>query len=453
MDSNLFSENKYELFIGNNIDLLRDIEDNSIDSIVTDPPYGLGTPPNIQDVMVSWLKDGYYNVSGGGFMGKEWDSFVPQPIFWKEIYRVLKPGGHILVFSGTRTQDWMSMAIRFSGFYIKDTIAWIYGSGMPKGLSIDKSIDKYYNAERKVIGKKISTYDGCNRDPNKHKTINETAIDSHKWGYSKKPHSLMETELATELAKLYYDWNTQLKPAMEPIILAQKPISENTIAENVIKWGVGGINIGKCRVGISGARNNGRKVDSDIFGKYGSTDKVDYNKGRFPSNIIHDGSDEVEELFPYTKSGIMNDNHTRHTNGSPNGIYGKFDVNYPLSETIGDEGSASRFFYCAKVSKKERNTGTDNNNHVTVKPIELMKYLVRLVTPPNGIILDPFMGSGSTGIASMIEGFRFIGMEQDKEYYKISNDRISSYKLYINKKSTNKNNKKIKPIVDYSDFY
>jgi site-specific DNA-methyltransferase (adenine-specific) len=232
---------------------------------------------------------------------------------------------------------------------------------------------------------------------------------------------LGKLEPTTPEAQQWQGWGTALKPALEPITVARKPLT-GTVAENVMEWGTGGLNIDGCRVGTSGARFNGRNVDSDIYGKYGtSKPKEVYDYGRWPANLIHDGSEEVVGLFPDTKSGKMGPWNNRTTNGSPNGIYGKFDEEHPLSETYGDSGSAARFFYCAKASKRDRDEG---NNHPTVKPTDLMRYLCRLVTPPDGTVLDPFMGSGSTGKAAVLEGFRFIGIEREEEYCEIAKARI-----------------------------
>jgi len=323
-----------ELIHGDCLDVLRSMPDCSVDAVVTDPPYGLS------------------------FMGKKWDYDVPSVEVWAECLRVLKPGGHLLAFAGTRTQHRMAVRIEDAGFEIRDMIAWVYGSGFPKSLNL-----------------------------------------KGEW----------------------QGWGTALKPALEPITVARKPLT-GTVAENVMEWGTGGLNIDGCRVGTSGARFNGRNVDSDIYGKYGtSKPKEVYDYGRWPANLIHDGSEEVVGLFPDTKSGKMGPWNNRTTNGSPNGIYGKFDEEHPLSETYGDSGSAARFFYCAKASKRDRDEG---NNHPTVKPTDLMRYLCRLVTPPDGTVLDPFMGSGSTGKAAALEGFSFIGIEREEEYCEIAKARI-----------------------------
>jgi hypothetical protein len=278
-----------------------------------------------------------------------------------------------------------------------------------------RSVESKNFAEREVVGQKIINGEEGTAGGYKN------GIASIQGADISINRSIDITIAATPEAKQWEGWGTALKPALEPITVARKPLI-GTVAENVMEWGTGGLNIDGCRVGTSGARFNGRNVDSDIYGKYGtSKPKEVYDYGRWPANLIHDGSEEVVGLFPDTKSGKMGPWNNRTTNGSPNGIYGKFDEEHPLSETYGDSGSAARFFYCAKASKRDRDEG---NNHPTVKPTDLMRYLSRLVTPPDGTVLDPFMGSGSTGKAAVLEGFRFIGIEREEEYCEIAKARI-----------------------------
>ena len=327
-----------KLILGDCLDKLKDLEDNSVDSIVTDPPYGLS------------------------FMGQKWDYEVPSVNIWKECLRVLKPGGHLLSFSGSRTYHRMAVNIEDAGFEIRDQIMWVYGSGFPKSHNL------------------------------------------------KNDHQ---------------GWGTALKPAHEPIVLARKPF-KGSVASNVLEHGTGALNIDDCRIPLDGSENmDAKQASSKSTFSANSTDWTTstYKKeGRWPANFIHDGSEEVLEHFPHTKSGKMGPEHNRHTDSSPNGIYGKFDVNHPLGQTYGDAGSAARFFYVAKANKKDRE---EDNNHPTIKPTELMKYLIRLVTPKNGTILDPFMGSGSTGKAAVLEGFSFTGIELSEEYLKIAEKRIN----------------------------
>ena len=412
-------------------EILKSLPEASVDSIVTDPPYELG------------------------FMGKSWDStgVAYDVTVWQECLRVLKPGGHLLAFGGSRTYHRLAVAIEDAGFQIRDQIMWVYGSGFPKSLNISKAIDKDAGAEREVVGY---------TDPHDPRTAMARSIyggDIQEGAGVGNPI----TAPATDAAKQWDGWGTALKPAHEPIVMARKPI-EGTVANNVLKHGVGGINIDGCRVGMSEidkakSLNNwkpqGYELKESIY-EFGTevVTTEQSQQGRFPANFIHDGSDEVLALFPDTKGGTWNTTKgARHFNndGEPTG--------YATSKQDSTTGSASRFFYCAKANKKDRNEGLDpdlfplqnytdankmggagdtmltgsgnprdgrkHNNHPTVKPTDLMRYLVRLVTPPNGTVLDPFTGSGSTGRASLLEGFDFIGIEQSAEYLAIAEARIA----------------------------
>jgi DNA modification methylase len=348
------------------LNVLREMPDNSVDSIVTDPPYGIS------------------------FMAKKWDYDVPSVEVWKEALRVLKPGGHSLIACGTRTQHRMVCNIEDAGFEIRDVVSWIYGSGFPKSLNISKAIDKAAGAEREVVG--ISTN---SRDRSKHVVHAMNEIPN-------KPIDI--TAPATDEAKQWDGWGTALKPACEFFTLCRKPLSEKTVAANVLKWGTGGINIDGCRVG---------------------TEEIETATGRFPANLIHDGSQEVLDLFPETKSGDFTQRGQSANTVQPNG-WKTGDRNYKKFK--GDQGSAARFFYVPKASKKDRNEGCGElekgNNHATVKPTALMAYLCRLITPTGGVVLDPYMGSGSTGKAAVREGFSFVGIELDPDYYEICKARI-----------------------------
>jgi len=409
-----------ELLHGDCRDVLRTLADNSIDSIVTDPPYELG------------------------FMGKSWDaSGIAYDItVWQECLRVLKPGGHMLAFSGSRTYHRMACAIEDAGFQIRDQIMWVYGSGFPKSLNISKAIDKAAGAEREVIGVRT---DG----------MSATAMKPDKgWNANSMGSVLNVTAPATAEAKEWNGWGTALKPAHEPIVLARKPI-EGTVANNVLTYGTGGINIDGCRVGYSDDydkkhQEDIRKGTGTFFGGNGVavSPQIDM-QGRFPANFIHDGSDEVLELFPNNVKGQVG---MKKTAGDFRFIDGDLDTVQKFQTGLSDSGSAARFFYCAKASKKDRNEGLDGfaekrpdertttgmgtfdekgvakqaNHHPTVKPTDLMRYLCRLITPPNGTVLDPFTGSGSTGKAAVLEGFNFIGIEQSAEYVEIAKARIEA---------------------------
>jgi hypothetical protein len=390
-----------ELLLGDCRERLKDLPDCSVDSIVTDPPYELG------------------------FMGKSWDStgVAYDVAVWAECLRVLKHGGHLLAFGGSRTYHRLAVAIEDAGFQIRDQIMWVYGSGFPKSLNISKAIDKAAGAEREVVGSKLGQ---AGYHLQGHSST--TGAFGHGLG-SSTPETRLASSLvtapATAEAEVWDGWGTALKPAHEPIVLARKPLV-GTVANNVLVHGVGGINIDGCRVGYSDDydkkhQEDIRKGTGTFFGGNGVavSPQIDM-QGRFPANFIHDGSDEVLELFPQVKTGTIKP-HQQNSESDSFGLKGKFIT----GSHTGDGGSAARFFYCAKASKKDRNEGA-TNHHPTVKPTDLMRYLCRLVTPPNGVVLDPFTGSGSTGKAAVLEGFSFIGVEQSEEYIKIAQARIES---------------------------
>lgn len=450
------------LMHGDCLDRLKDLDDNSVDSIVTDPPYGLSKEPDMIEVLKHWMNGDDYVHNSKGFMGKDWDSFVPGPSVWKECLRVLKPGGHMIAFFGTRTYDMGVLSIRIAGFEIRDQLAWAFSTGFPKSLNISKAIDKAAGAEREVVGEKK----GQGNIPN----------DRGKWGL--KPNVPVQiTVPATDEANQWDGWGTALKPAYEPIVLARKPLEEKTVAANVLKWGTGGINIDESRVPINpeiddprlggnGSWKTENAAKNVYEGGYAGKEVSSSPLGRFPSNLIHDGSPEVVSLFPESKGQQGDVKGTEPSHTGQNGIYNEYGR--VESQKRGDSGSAARFFYCAKASKSDRNEGLDDfeeksiggkgngirricatcgtsaleahlceceeknwinpatkkNNHPTVKPTDLMKYLVTLVTPPNGTVLDPFMGSGSTGKAAVRCGFNFIGIELDSDYLDIAKARI-----------------------------
>jgi len=471
---------------GDNIEVLKTYPDNYFDSIVTDPPYGLGKEPNPNELLKDWIEKGYHEIQGKGFMGKEWDAFVPQPNFWKEVFRVLKPGGHVLAFYGTRTYDWGVMAMRFAGFEVRDCIQWLYGSGFPKSHNISKAIDKLNGAEREVVGTKITG------------TMNNKGGASvNKQGWDSGQKQIDITAPSTEKAKEWNGWGSALKPANEPIVLARKPLEKGlSIAENVLKWGTGGINIDGCRVRtVNEDDPNHRKPTNIQHGAYDNTKNVYGNalngrpienlnpSGRFPANIILTHHPECEckgfkKVKPSNGSGKASGTNNKFNNGIfqdenregkfIEGGYGEETIEdwdchpdcpikimdeqsgisksndskrnrktlgsfgMPNDETpeYNDKGGASRFFYVAKASKSERNKGLENINiHPTVKPVKLMQYLVRLITPTNGIVLDPFCGSGTTGVACKLEKLSFVGIEQNAEYTKIAEVRIKNTEI------------------------
>ena len=388
---------------------LKTIDDNYFDSVVTDPPYELG------------------------FMGKGWDStgiaFTTE--LWKEVYRTLKPGGHLLSFSASRNYHRMAVAIEDSGFEIRDQIMWIYGSGFPKSLNIGKSIDKKLGAKRKVIGKKSGKGgENLNKLSREGKGDSEDATSLGAYGVGAKQTNIEIdiTEPATDEAKEWEGWGTALKPAHEPICMARKPISEKSITDNVLKHGTGGINIDGCRVTTDeDISNHSRSAESAVSkGIFGDSKEQETHqtqgqeKGRFPANLIHDGSDEVVSQFPKTKSspvGFKNIGWKHSGNTKDKMTPLKYQQEYK------DEGSASRYFYCAKANKKEKG----DSKHPTVKPINLMRYLVRLVTPKDGIVLDPFAGTGTTGEACILENRNYYLIEAEESYIKDIENRTNKY--------------------------
>lgn len=405
------------------LDWLRQQPDDSIDSIVTDPPYGLSrtTAKHVQDSLTAWTSGDleYAPAIKGGFMGKDWDSFVPPPAVWEECMRVLKPGGHMAVFAGARTQDLMGLSIRLAGFEIRDTLGWVYGSGFPKSMDVSKAIDKAAGAEREVIGVKPYT----NQD------IRGNAYESEVARERDRIPAVI-TAPATDEAKQWDGWGTALKPAIEPIILARKPL-DGTVAGNVLAHGVGGLNIDACRVPTDEIRVQGAQSSTGAtpFGVAREGGKV-YDKGRFPANVLLDehAAKEMDEQSGVSKSpaGLITQGGDHFSIGSEEKTRGtKFQGH-------GDSGGASRFFpvfkYQAKAPKKERpviehEDGT-KIQHPTVKPVTLMEWLIALITPPNGTVLDPFAGSGTTLQAARNKGFNAIGIEAEKDYIELINQRL-----------------------------
>jgi len=377
-------------------DVLKGIPANSVDSIVTDPPYGIK------------------------FMGKKWDYNVPSVEQWQEAFRVLKPGGYVLSFGGTRTYHRMVVNIEDAGFEIRDQIQWLYGSGFPKSLDISKAIDKGAG-EKRIKGNKKKDFDKYN-SPNYKK---ENAVEYV--GRKTKEEVGYESLPATPEAQLWNGWGTALKPANEPICLARKPLSEKTVAENVLKWGTGGINIDECRIEAepelakNGDRLQSKSAEEGRNAMYSGLKAIDLRDrvptGRFPANVIHDGSDEVVGLFPDTQSGAKHGIYNGWGHGRE--IYG--DVKPYQQHCKASAGSAARFFYVAKASKAERGEG---NTHPTVKPIKLIRYLIRLIVPPGGIVLDMFCGSGTTALAAIEEGMSYILIDKDHHNVDITNERI-----------------------------
>jgi DNA modification methylase len=355
-----------KLILGDCLDKLKELDDNSIDSIVTDPPYGLS------------------------FMGKKWDYDVPSVEIWEECMRVLKPGGHLLSFAGSRTYHRMAVRIEDAGFEIRDQLMWIYGSGFPKSLNLGKSLEsKLVNGSSRYSGNKMETDGDVDIPGSQWQEAADRTMADGEGAWSGK-----SVKVENPIAKEWEGWGTALKPAHEPIVMARKPLSEKTVAKNVLEHGTGGINIEESRIPYKSKddmeirKNTHRETNKFGDGNFGGGKySQPVESGRFPANIILD-----------EEAGKILDEQS-------------------------DVGGASRFFYCPKTSKRDRNEGV-GNNHPTVKPTDLMLYLIRLVTPKGGTTLDPFMGSGSTGKAAIRGGFDFIGIEREEEYMEIAEARI-----------------------------
>lgn len=410
-----------QLYLGDCLDVMATMGENSVDSIVTDPPYGLS------------------------FMGKDWDHGIPGIPFWKEALRVAKPGTYLLAFGGTRTFHRLACAIEDAGWEIRDTVMWVYGSGFPKSHDVSKAIDKAAGEKREVVGRR------------KHPTLTDTSKIEEQANAAHGGNSwAREWDLtcpASDEAQQWQGWGTALKPAVEFITMARKPLSEKTVAKNVLKWGTGAINIDGCRVEYDEPIVPMKaQVHGDlVYGQSGwhePTTELKAN-GRWPANLIHDGSDEVVSMFPNCKTTWVSSGHANNRSGEFLGA-----LKHPGNQGFNDSGSAARFFYVAKASRKERNMGCEDmekkmlrwssgdqspgtfqskgtdkfaqNNHPCVKPLALMRYLIRLVTPPGGNVLDPFVGSGTTCIAAEQEGHSSIGIEKDKNYFEIAQKRCFS---------------------------
>ena len=463
------------LYLGDCLDVLRTLPDASVDSVVTDPPYGLS------------------------FMGKRWDYDVPSVEIWAECLRVLKPGGHLLAFAGTRTQHRMAVRIEDAGFEIRDMLAWLYGSGFPKSLDVSKALDKAEDyklqaAHRRAWVEAVQEAGLYLPGNSRHDwTVGEHAPGNKWWaefeawlpglsgekreaierivvgkGFKPRPtfhtadiggeaeaNEYAITTAATDAARQWEGWGTALKPALEPITMARKPLA-GTVAANVLEHGTGALNIDGCMVEADDGANRARppRTANAILGGGKGTNLTasEHNDaGRWPANVLHDGSDEVLAHFPDAPGQpyAVGPEHGEKPSVNTFGDYGARDNFAPRNDT----GSAARFFYCAKASKADRDEGLSGfdvvkvktksgggaphngrsassdggmraNVHPTVKPTDLMRYLLRLVTPPGGTALDPFMGSGSTGKAALLEHFKFIGIERDPDYLEIAKARI-----------------------------
>ena len=493
-----------EINLGDCLEQMRRMDDSSVDAIVTDPPYGLSNtkPQQVADVLTAWVTGDTEAVPAkrGGFMGKDWDSFVPPPAVWEECMRVLKPGGHMAVFAGARTQDLMGLSIRLAGFEIRDTLGWIYGSGFPKSMDISKAIDKGQGKNRQrqleftewmrstgITATQINEATDTNMGNHYLTAASQPAIATadlfdklrpllpevperierlvaertgiewtdyvkrevvgkYQSGLHTGPSGVgghgeggAVTTSHSDAAKRWDGWGTALKPAIEPIILARKPL-DGTVANNVLAHGVGGLNIDACRVpsneitGWGGAGAGGQTWNSENMrlGKDGDARPV---QGRFPANVLLDehAAKEMDKQSGNAGGGfgVRGKGGSTYANGQ-----GFANTLAETGQTVGygDSGGASRFFpvfkYQAKAPKKERpvierEDGT-KIQHPTVKPVALMEWLIALITPPNGTVLDPFAGSGTTLQAARNKGFNAIGIEQDADYVKLIHQRLQT---------------------------
>jgi DNA modification methylase len=528
------------IIVGDCREVMAGMAEASVDAIVTDPPYGLSREPDVAEVMRHWLAGDTYEHGGGGFMGRTWDSFVPGPDYWREAFRVLKPGGYCLAFGGTRTFDLLSIAMRLAGFQVRDVVCWLQGAGFPKSLDVSKAIDKRRVDDVRPVCRFLADHMGTYRitdivkalgfagngdhgvsawfredhvsprvptwtqwlelkallgfgdemdaevwrlngrkgqpgeawhereviGQSSHKSGIGNATDGHYTVGGTKAEHYTITAPATPEAEQWAGWGTALKPAWEPVIVARKPLGKSGVAANVLAHGTGALNIDACRIAtddrlVAGGGKGRLPGDARTGAAAGIFDGApntyeQHTEGRWPANVCLDeaAAEMLDEMSGERRLGgsPRSDNNRNQSNGHG------YDYGSPMFKSgqhYGDSGGASRFFYCAKSSRRERNAGLEGmperetqqygsirsergngydesskhtNHHPTVKPIALMRWLVRLVTPPGGLVLDPFAGSGSTGCACVLEGFDFIGIEADAEYAAIAERRIAFWR-------------------------
>ena len=421
-------------------DVLAALPDACVDAVVTDPPYGLSREPDATAMLMHWLAGDDYTHRGGGFMGKSWDSFVPGPATWREVLRVLRPGGHVLSFFGSRTYDLGVLAMRIAGFEIRDQIEWLYGTGFPKSKNVAMSIDK---GEGIIEHRSVQAVTAGGDLPPPDRSVGAYVPDDDTPGAA------------------WQGWGTALKPAHEPIVLARKPLI-GTVAANVMAHGTGGINIDACRIGTDDSTRRSNKAEMGYHGgNIAESYETGSDLGRWPANVILDpeAAAALDEQTGTLKAGVAVKRNLPDA-GAAQQIGLKAQTQRGADEGYGDTGGASRFFYCAKASKAEREAGLEafadvpptdvtgrkegsagqsharagmtgkrgrRNTHPTVKPIDLMRYLVRLITPPGGCVLDPFVGSGTTGCAAALERVAFIGIELSADYAAIARARIAHW--------------------------
>lgn len=414
-----YLDGRVRLFPGDCREVLKLLPDNSIDAVVTDPPYALVSITKrfgSEDAAPATPKEGAagaYARASAGFMGQQWDTgetaFAAE--FWREVLRVLKPGGHVVAFSGTRTYHRIASAIEDAGFEVRDQLAWVYGTGFPKSHNVGKAIDKHLGAKREKIRKEGA--------PAYQRGIGNT----RPW-MDDPDHMVDGDTPVTPEAEEWEGWGTALKPAWEPICLARKPLAESSIAANILKWAVGAINIRACRIaaekltGWGGNASGGRTWTDENSGlcKDGEARPVE---GRYPANLITDGSPEVLSAFP-DAPGQQRATGPEYGPKRSINVYSDFGPRDEFAPR-GDAGSAARFFYSAKADADDR----ANSTHPTVKPVDLMRWLVRLTCPKGGVVLDPFAGTGPTGAAAFWEGSNAILIEREEKYCADIAERMS----------------------------
>lgn len=418
-----YADDAVTLYHGSCLDILRELPDASVDAVVTDPPYGLAntSPAQVTQALTEWVTgDREFLPGGAGFMGKAWDAFVPPVAVWDECYRVLKPGGHVLAFAGARTGDLMGLALRLAGFEIRDSIAWLYGSGFPKSLDVSKAIDKAAGAERETVGRAVGAG-----------SYSTSSLGPFAPEYD-------ATIPATPAAEKWQGWGTALKPAFEPIVVGRKPLA-GTVAATVLAHGTGALNIDACRVGdeVITAHGGGVNQSGRIYGVGQGIPALvagsNPHTGRWPTNVVLDGTQaaELDKQSGVLTSGKM----LAGTQRAPRDgvVYGRLEGDESRRDTPGDSGGASRFFptfrYEAKAPTHERPRVQRADGtweaHSTVKPLDLMRWLVRLVTPPGGTVLEPFAGSGTTAEACVVEGFKCIAIEREADYLPLIVSRLT----------------------------
>ncbi len=391
----------WELYRGDCLEMMAAMEPCRVDALICDPPYGLGKPPPIEDVLRAWLEGERYRVSGGGFMGRKWDAFVPGPHFWRLAFAAMKPGAHGVVFAGQRTVDVMGIALRLAGFQVRDLVGWQYWSGFPKSHDVSKAIDRAAGAEREVVGSRPTS-----RGMGAVMTSQSTGLNADRIDY---------TAPATPDAARFEPYGTALKPCIEPALLVRKPL-EGTVAANVLRWGTGGLNVDGCRYPFGDPAWPGPDARKhDAYAKQ-TTDGVAFggalngaawnrldalDRGRWPANV-------------YACPKASTAERERGCDGLPTWSAGEL-----VSRTEGSAGMANPRAGAGRTSTGRR------NKHPTVKPVKLLRWLSRLcMGPDGGTVLDPFAGSGSCGVAAVLEGFDYVGAELEADYQPIAMARI-----------------------------